>query len=575
MNLKHKYQHPPRYGTLKECFFDATSKHADKLAYRQVVDSRREEDITFGDLRGNVIALGTALLKMGLAGKHIAVIGENSIEWMTAYLSVVCGTGVAVPIDKELDPETLALQIDYSDSETVFVSASAAPAVWQIVDKCPNVKHWILMRPQKANREYDGWLIQTDLINANRDTINDSDNPFVAAEVKPESLCDIIFTSGTTGANKGVMLSHKNVCSVIADSLTFIKVPEQTFAVLPINHSFEKNCHVLCCLSLGRTVCINDSLMHLQQNIKRFDAGLSVMVPMMLETIHHRIIAESKKTGLDKHLNYAIWFSNLLRKVGIDRREKFFKPVLRFFGNNMRQIITGGAPLNEETRKFLDGIGITVVNGYGITECGPLVSANLSGYQRAGTVGKVIPGCEVRIDGCNERGEGTVMVKGDNVMMGYYKDSESTKQVLTADGWLDTGDIGKIDRHKFITLSGRVKNLIILSNGKNISPEELEMMLCNRIPYIKETIVYADAEGLGIYATCYLDPDFIAENGIANPYEYLKNDLVKFNKSVPTFKRISDVKISETEFQKTTTRKVKRFTVEKMHQKKHEEKAYV
>ena len=568
MGIRIKTDTPPKYATMKELFFTSCDTYASQITMIQSKDKNTEELLTYAELKRNVTALGASLLDMGLRKKHIGIIGENSIEWMTAYYSIVSGVGTAVPLDKELDVETLGYQVAYSDCEAVFVSGKCMSKAEQIVDMCPGVKHWIVMRPEFAKEIPDNFHVFRDLIKEGG-RMRDKMDEYKDAEVLPEDLCDIIFTSGTTGANKGVMLSHKNVCAVVFGSLTNIvlrKVVRRSLACLPINHSYEKNCHVICNLCIGKTLCINDDLMHLAKNVTYYDPEVSIMVPMILETLQHRVEAEVRKTGLGAHMEYGIKFSNALRKFGIDQREKYFMPILANFGKNFRRVVVGGAPLKEETRRFYDNIGITVVNGYGITECGPLVASNFFSYQKPGSVGRVIPGCEVKIANPDKNGDGIIMVKGDNVMMGYYKDPESTKRVLTEDGWLDTGDIGHMDHQGFLYISGRVKNLIILSNGKNVYPEEIEDMITSKIPYIKEIVVYADEEGTGIYANAFLDADYLQAHEVSDPYEYLMNDVRTFNKSVPPFKRITDVHISKEEFEKTTTKKIKRYKVEKVYQ---------
>ncbi|MCQ2478179.1 MAG: AMP-binding protein [Clostridia bacterium] len=564
MNYKRKCLKPYYYKTLKECFYTVTEKYPDVIAYRQIKDKKEEETVTYSKFKENVIDLGAQLLKLGLAGKKAAIIGENSIQWMTAYFSVVCGGMVAVPLDKELDLKTLTYQINFCDAEAVFVSGKCAHKVAQIYKNCENVKHFIVMRSEFASDVPEDFLDMNTLIKLGETLAESDKQKFVDAKVEPEDLCDIIFTSGTTGANKGVMLSQKNICASIYAAMTHIEFGVKSFACLPINHSYEKNCNLLCTFSMGRTSCINDDLMHLTQNILRYDPTIAVMVPMILETIERRIKVETKKVNLEKHTNYGIMVSNIFRKFGIDHRERFFAPILKNFGKNLRQIIVGGAPLKEETRKFFESIGITVVNGYGISECAPLVASNLSLYQRAGSVGHVVPTCKVKIVEPNENGDGVIYVKGDNVMMGYYKDPESTSKVMYEDGWFDTGDIGHLDKDGFLYISGRVKNLIILSNGKNIYPEEIEEMICDAVPYIKEIVVYTDEKGLGLYASAFLDPDYIADNGITDPYKKVMEDIHIFNKTVPSFKRISNVSLVDKEFAKTTTQKIQRFKVEKV-----------
>lgn len=555
------------YHTLRECLYDVCALHASRIAYQEVVDKNSEQSVTYADLFDRVRQLGTALLKRELGGAHIAVIGENSIDWMSSYLSIVCGTGVAVPIDRELDENVMQLQLNYCDAQAAFVSATSLNKVKNIMAKCPAIKYWFLMRPQLAKESADGFVSITELLQEGNLLLQQGDAAFEERTVLPEDLCDIIFTSGTTGANKGVMLTHKNIAASAAGSVALIGTAENSFSVLPINHAYEKNCNILGHLFDGKTVFINDSLAHIVPNIKRFEPQFCIMVPQILEIIVKKIRAKVADAGLEKTLAVGVQASNALRRVGIDKRERIFRSVLSVFGPNLRRVVCGGAPLKEDTRIFLDQIGITVINGYGISECAPLVSANFSDYQKPGSIGYVMPGCTVRIADPDENGEGEIQVMGDNVMLGYYKDPESTDAVFTEDGWFRTGDLGHMDSDGFLYISGRIKNLIILANGKNVSPEELEEMLSEQIPYLSEVVVYADEENTGIYASCYLDPDYLENNGIDDAYAYMMNDIQKFNQSVPSFKRIRDILISDEEFEKTTTKKIRRFKVQKLQDK--------
>ncbi len=562
-NIYEEKMHPSKhYHTLRECLNDVCTLYGNVVAYRQLHGKEGEDSITYGALYDTIRQLGTALLARGYADKHIAIIGENSIAWMSSYLSVVCGCGTAVPIDRELDEKTMAHQLRFADVSAVFFSATSLAKIKKIKEQCPGVDAWIMMRAQLAKDSYEEFETYDALLMQGKSLLENGSHVFDMRTVTPEDLCDIIFTSGTTGANKGVMLTQKNICTVAAGSVAMIGAGERTFSVLPINHAYEKNCNVLGHLFAGKTVCINDSMAHIVPNIKRFEPELCIMVPMILEIIVRKIKNKVSEANLEKTLARGIQVSNAMRRVGIDQRERIFRSILSVFGPSLRRVVSGGAPLKEETRVFLDEIGVAVVNGYGISECAPLVSANFPIIRDPGSVGYIMPGCHVRIADVNEEGEGEIQVSGDNVMIGYYKDPDSTAAVFTEDGWLKTEDMGHMDDDGFLYVSGRIKNLIILANGKNVSPEEVEDLMLAQIPYLEEVVAYSDDDNTGIYASCYLNEDFTQEHG-DDCYTCLMNDIARFNQTVPTFKRIKDVLISDTPFEKTTTQKIQRFKVKK------------
>ena len=553
--------------TMRDCLYHSKKVYADKVAYRQYESNTMESAISFRGLSDNVEALGTKLLSMGLKGKHIAILGETSIEWMTAYFAILDGIGVAIPLDRELTDETMFTQINFGDVEAIFCSAKLIKRLPNLLKACPRVKTVIIMRETLATNDIDPtWHHMNKLLEEGRRALRLGDESYVNQELDPYAMAQIIFTSGTTGANKGVMLSQENIWTCGRGARQLVHYLDTDLSVLPIHHTYELSCNIVSCLYEGTTVCINDDLKHVLQNINHFKPELICMVPMMLDLLVRRTKKTIEENGLEKHVSYAMWFSNILRKIGIDRRRYFFKPILEKFGGNLTKIVCGGAPLAPETAAFLDAIGITVSNGYGITECAPLVSTSGDRIRRAGSVGQVLPTCKVRIADPDENGNGEIQVKGGNVMLGYYKAPEDTAAVFTEDGWFRTGDIGHLDRDNFLYLCGRIKNLIILSNGKNIFPEEIEDHLVHAVPYIEETVVFADDDNTGIYAICYLNPEFCKNNGLETEeqqYERLIQDVQAYNKKTESYKRLNNVYISMTPFEKTTTHKIKRFTVEK------------
>lgn len=552
--------------TVRDIIQHAKQEYATNIAYRQIESKVYESAITFRGLADNIDALGTALIMHGLKGQHIALLGETTVEWITSYFAVLNGVGVVVPIDRELNVETMAKQLNFGDVDTVICSWKSLKKLVSALPLCPAIKTIIIMR-QSAEIDMelcDNVLNFEKLLEEGCSLLKYGDKSFTEAEIDVNALSELVFTSGTTGANKAVMLCHKNIITMCRGARRLVSYNKTSMSVLPVNHTYELSCHIIASLYEGVTVCINDDLKHVMQNIEHFSPEMTCMVPMMVDLIVRKIKIESEKSGLSDHMQYGMKFSNLLRKFGIDKREKYFKPILSKFGGKLNKIICGGAPIAQETIDFMDNIGVTVLNGYGITECAPLVAVNGDKLKRKGSVGQILPTCQVRIDSPDENGNGEIQIKGDNVMLGYYKMPDDTAQVFTEDGWFRTGDIGHVDKDDFLFINGRVKNLIILSNGKNIYPEEIEDAMQSAIPYLKEAVVYADDDGTGIYAICYLDPDFCRDNGINDPlykHDYLMKDIKKLNQKMPSFKRITDVTIAEKEFEKTTTKKIQRFKV--------------
>jgi long-chain acyl-CoA synthetase len=532
--------------------------YRDRVAFRELDAGKHILEYTFAQLGNDVDALGTALLSMGMGDWHVSVLGENSYGWVVAYLAVANGLGVVVPMDKELPSADIAKLLNKSDSDAIICSETYVPVLESILSECPGIKACVVMNATKGHADFHD--IQ-ELIRQGEALLNAGDRSYLERPIDPQALCEIIFTSGTTGANKGVMLSHKNIVSVIYGIMHHIVTPPVSFSVLPVSHSFECTCHVLGGIHSGTTLCFNDSLKHLMENMRLFRPGMCVMVPLFLETMYKSIWKEAEKSGLAGHLRWGIALSNALRKIGIDLRKLYFKPVIEKFGGNLRLIVCGGAPLRNEVIRGLDEIGITVVNGYGITECAPVISSNSSEWQRAGSVGRVLPVCHARIDEPDACGNGEVLVKGDIVMLGYYKDPASTQASFTPDGYFRTGDLGRLDRKNFLYLSGRKKNLIILSNGKNVCPEEVEEEVLTQIPYVKEVVVYSrlsDCLQECIHADVVLDEEYARSAPMEALREKLDQDIRRLNARLPIFKRIQSVGICDQEFEKTTTKKIKR-----------------
>lgn len=534
-----------RIRDLRQLVHRAEGLFGDRTAFMDLDPEGGVHEYSYKQLVADVDALGAKLLDMGFLGKHVALIGESSYSYVVAYLAVATGLGVIVPLDKEMSNEDIVKLTAKCDADALFYSDQLAGDLEDIRDKCPGVQTYVNITTYEQST---GDLKIADLIAEGRALLENGDTRYRDLPLDPEGMCTILFTSGTTGANKGVMLSQKNLMTVIHSAFSMHRFPDVSLSVLPINHSYEFNLHVLGSFYSGICLCFNDSIMHVAQNLKTFQPKMSLMVPMIVEALYKNIWKNAEKQHLDKHLRYGVWFSNLIRRIGIDKRRYFFKPVHDSLGGRLELIVCGGAPLRPDLVKGFDDLGITVYNGYGITECAPLISTNCILKNIPGSVGFVIPDMELRISDCGSDGIGEIQVRGDNVMLGYYQDEDATRATFTEDGWFKTGDLGYLDRKKALFITGREKNLIILANGKNVHPEESEEHILDNLDYVKEVLVYApiskdDGYESLITAEAYLDPDYLVEVGV---------DAAK--------ERFQDVCLRDKEFVKTSTKKIKRFS---------------
>lgn len=536
--------------TIRDIINNSSNKYKDKIAIREK-KNKKIVSYTYGQLRDDVYALGTKLIDMGLKDKHIAIVGENSYNWIVSYLAIITGVGVAVPLDKELDSEQISKLLEKGDASAVLFSKGFLSSIDEIIE---NSKLEFAACLNDTDKYTD---VQT-LINEGRQLINEGSTVYEDSIVNVNELNVIMFTSGTTGFNKGVMISQNNLLVNIEQSCKAFGIYHSTVAVLPFHHIYENVCGMIAPITVGMTLFINDSLKYLSKDLKLAQPELEIMVPLFLETMEKSIRVELKRMNLEKTFENSIKFSNLLLKFGIDLRRLLFRKVHANFGGKLKAIVCGGAALKPELITFFGDIGITIHNGYGITECTPLISVNLNKKGDHFSVGKIFSSCEVKIDNKNEEGIGEILVKGPNVMIGYYKDDESNEKSFT-NGWFRTGDYGSIDADKNLVICGRKKNLIVLSNGKNVHPEELEGYIYEMMPYVKESLVYIDKNKKGsevISTYVYLDQDFSSGKSLEELESILKEDLKKVNKKLPSFKKIQHIYIKEEEFEKNSSKKI-------------------
>lgn len=523
---------------LKDMLIQKKNLVSDKIAFT-FFKGRNLVSKTYSELYDDICLLGTWLHSKNFQGKHIAIIGENSYEWLVAFFAIVCGGNVAVPIDKELPAKEMAILLDKADVQVMFYSKSYKESVSSAIEIMQNTVQIFCLNDLQ------------DCINFNIELLKAEKQSFLDYEIDRKQTCCIMFTSGTSGRSKGVMLSHENIAEDINSSCKLFVLEGNTIAILPFHHAFGLVVAVFMVLNYGYTIYINKSLKTIQRDMQLAKPQTMFLVPLFVETFHKQIWINARKEGKEKLLKTMIAISDFLLKLGIDIRKKVFKSVRNAFGGNTEYIICGGAPLGEQYIKEFRSFGIEILNGYGTTECSPCAAVNRNLHHKDGTVGYTVPCIEVKI---SELGE--VLIKGPIVMQGYYRDSKSTQEVLE-DGWYYTGDLGYLDDDDFLTLTGRCKNLIILSNGENVSPEELETDFL-KYEEVQEVLVY-EKDGI-IIAEIYPDKEYLNDkNADEAVQEHFDKICKEVNKSRPLYKQVSRVCLRDTEFEKNTSRKILRY----------------
>ena len=535
----------------------------DKVAFRFRIEEGYDA-LSYGAFAERVLALAAGFDAVGLAGKRVAVIGETSTDWVATYLAVTAGGGVIVPMDKELAISEIEGFLAGVEAEAIVYSPTFHEKLAHARAEHPTLKLFIPM----AGAVSEGNVLTLDDVAEKGKT--GLENGFALPDRDPESPAVMLFTSGTTGTSKCVLLCERNLVAATnaaCDTVNF-SADDTTMSVLPLHHTYELTI-MLASLTYGMTVSINDSLKHLMKNLSVFKPTGLVLVPLFVTTMYKRIWDEAKKKGKDKLLRRMLKVSNGLRHIGIDLRRKLFADVLAAFGGRLCKIICGGAPLNPEMVKCYDALGIPICEGYGITECSPLIAVTPYDAPKPGSVGPAVSCCEVRIaDGQeNEHGfdEGEIQVKGENVMLGYYHNDEENAKAFTEDGWYCTGDIGYLDADNYIHITGRKKSVIVLENGKNVFPEEIEEYL-GEIAEIKECVVVGrkqEDDTVALTVLAYPNRDLFDPDATdAQIYSTLWAKLTELNKTLPSFKKIKALEVRNEEFTKTTSMKIKRHLVQ-------------
>ena len=514
----------------------------------------------------DIDSLGTALMHYVPKGSRVAILSETRYEWYTSYLATTNGTGCVVPLDKELKAEEIESMLNRAEVDILIFSKTKKDVVEAVYGKIPTMKYWISMDDTEDER----FVSYSKFIKEGEDLLASGDKTFTETSIDPEEMTVLLFTSGTTAKSKAVMLCQRNICKNLISmfSMLYIDVDDVFFSVLPLHHTYECTCGFLGQVYRGTTISVCEGLRYIAQNLQEAKPTCVLMVPVMLEMFYKKIMkginADPKKA---KKLKTGIKLSKFLLKFGIDVRKKLFKQIHDIFGGRMILIILGGAPVNPEILTFFQDMGFLCVQGYGLTECAPILALNRDIAFKNQAAGLPLPGCDVKILNPDEDGIGEFIAKGDNVFMGYYKDPENTSAALDADGYYHTGDLGYIDEDHFCIITGRKKNVIIAKNGKNVFPEEIEYLL-SLSPYVCESVISGvedeARDDIIIKATIFPEMEEVTAKLGEDPSEdaiteLLKDVVSETSEKLPNYKKIKKVELRMTEFEKNTSKKIKRY----------------
>ncbi len=554
-----------KFNNLKEMITGSNTKFASRPAFYVAGDNlENAKVITYQEFYQDINSLGTALIEMGLKGKRIAIIGENRYEWEVAYLAICCGTGTVVPLDKALPINEIESLIIRSEVEAIFYSSKYDEEMAKI-QKQGNTKLKYFISMDLEKNDFNKYS-QKEILAKGKELLEQGNREFLDSPINREEMNIMLFTSGTTNQSKAVMLSHKNLCTNIIDIGNVFEVNEtdRFLSFLPLHHTFECTVGFLYPLSVGCSIIFSKGVRHIADELKNFKITAIICVPVVFEKMYDKLIKAIEEKGKLPTVKKGIKLSNALLKVGIDIRKKLFKEIHDNLGGCLRIMVAGGAALDPEKEKGFWDLGFNVLQGYGLTETSPVISAELTKQKRLGSIGKKMPSVEVKIEQPNENGIGELLAKGDSIMMGYYHNEEANQEAFTQDGWFRTGDLARIDKDGYIFMTGRKKFVIVLKNGKNVYPEEIESLL-NKSDLVNESMVFGmpAADGdvtLSVkisYNKEYIESEFgqITEEEIR---EKIWNWVKEVNKTMPKYKYVKKLFLTDEELIKTTTLKIKR-----------------
>lgn len=569
------YENGTHYKTVKEFFLNSLDKYSNRQCILEKPSHKEPyKAITYKEFGEDVFALGTALINiLNLKGKKVVIVGETQYDWYVSYMTMLCGAGIAVPVDKELPINELENVVRRSKASAIIYSHRKENDINKLKDNLPDVKYYIEMKSNESiNGKNVGLLNLISLGKAMRESGN---RDFEKIEIDPEEFKILFFTSGTSAESKGVMLCNRSLAENINAVTPYVKLypNDRFFSVLPLHHCYESTIGFLLPIALGCSIAVCEGLRYIVPNIQEAKPTAMLTVPLLAESLYKKINEKIVKNKKDKLINVMISLTNTLKSAGIDIKRKVFKEIYDNLGGNIRIIVSAAAPIDKKVGKWIEDIGIIFLQGYGLTETAPISALTPDYKPVVGSVGKAIVQADIKIDNPNENGEGEILIKTPTLMLGYYEDEESSKNVIEEDGYFHSGDIGYIDEEGYIFITGRSKNVIVTQNGKNIYPEEIETIL-DKFPEVKEVMVYGkspegemakkkDAKELII--TAKIVPNFDKINEMYGKisdeeiYNILWDEIKQVNKQLTAYKAIKGLEIKKEEFEKTSTMKIKRY----------------
>lgn len=560
------------FETVKEIFINSSKEYADRTFLLEKFNPKGDwTTITYNQFKNEVIGLGTALTrKLNLKDTRIVIIGENTHHWYVSYMTMLCGAGIAVPVDKELPENEIENVIKRARASAVIFSTKKADVIKKVSENLPDVKYFIQMN---SDQEIEGRFVGLDyLIEEGKALVNGGDNSFMSIEINPDEFKVLIFTSGTTSNAKGVMLCNRNLAQNVNAATAYVKLTpdDRLMSILPLHHTYESSIGFLLPFGIGASISVCQGLKHIVSDLQETKPTALLTVPLLVESLYRKINANIKKSKKDGLVNSMIHVTNALKVVGVDIKRNVFNEIYENLGGRLRIIVSAAAPIDAKIGKWVEDIGILFLQGYGLTETAPIAALTPDFETKVGSAGKAVVGAKLRIDHPNENGEGEVLICSKTLMLGYYEDEEATKEAIfeeNGERWFHSGDIGYMDNDGFLYITGRSKNVIVTQNGKNIYPEEIELML-SKHPEIKECMVYGkEVEGekeLIITAKVIPNYEVIEEKygkdlNDEEVYKIIWDKVKEVNKELTSYKAIKKLEIKHDDFVKTTTMKIKRF----------------
>lgn len=562
---ENKYHKATHYETIKEMFDDITTKYSDNVAILEKFDDKNKfKEIKYSEFRDDVESLANSFLSyLNLKGKKVVIIGETTYQWYVTYMALLCSGIIAVPLDKELPVNEIENLIRRSNASAVIYSPKKENEIKKVKENIESVEYFVEMYDkEQLNNKHIG---MHSLLDIGKQLIKNKNNEYSKVKIDKDEFKLLIFTSGTTAASKGVMISNSNLTHNLSSATSLVKITDEDrfFSVLPLHHTYESTIGFLLPIYKGGSIVVCQGLKNIVKNMQETSPTIMLAVPVLVESLYRKINLNIKKSKKENLVNSMIHLTNVLKKVNVDVKRKLFSEIHNTFGGKLRIIVSAAAPIDPKVGKWVTDIGISFLQGYGLTETAPIAALTPDYNPKVGSVGMPVPCAEIKIDNPNEAGEGEILIKSKTLMLGYYEDKAKTDEVIK-NNWFYSGDIGVLDKEGFIYITGRSKNVIITNNGKNIYPEELEILI-NKIPLVKESMVYGvgSNEDLKLAVRVTLNEELIEQEYEKRPddkeiYNIIWKAIKEINHTLTSYKAIKKLEVKKEDFVKTTTMKIKR-----------------